>query len=88
MKDKTNKIETNIKNENIRDLCRGKGYKGKTYLVKDENGDRDTNIHIICNMSQHLSTFYSFVQHIQANIHDSFLDDILQQEFQQPAQSQ
>jgi hypothetical protein len=44
LKDKINKLETNGKNKNIRDLHRGindfkKSYQPITNLVKDENGD-------------------------------------------------
>jgi hypothetical protein len=44
LKDKSNGIELNSKNKNIRDLYRGttefkKGYQPKTNLVKDERGD-------------------------------------------------
>jgi hypothetical protein len=44
LKDKINKHESNIKNENIRDLYRGikefkKGDQSRTNLVKDERGD-------------------------------------------------
>jgi hypothetical protein len=41
---KINELETNSKNKNIRDLCRGikefkKGYQPITNMVKEENGD-------------------------------------------------
>jgi hypothetical protein len=44
LKDKINKLESNSKNKNIRDLYRGinefkKGYQPRTSLVKDEKGD-------------------------------------------------
>jgi hypothetical protein len=44
LKDKINKLESNSKNKNIRDLYRGmnkfkKGYQPRTNLVKDERGD-------------------------------------------------
>jgi hypothetical protein len=44
LKDKINELESNSKNKNIRDLCRGitelkKGYQPRTKLVKDERGD-------------------------------------------------
>jgi hypothetical protein len=44
LRDKINKLESNSKNKNIRDLYRGinefkKGYHPRTNLVKDERGD-------------------------------------------------
>jgi hypothetical protein len=44
LKDKINELESNSKNKNIRDLCRGitefkKGYQPMTNLLKDERGD-------------------------------------------------
>jgi hypothetical protein len=44
LKDRINELESNSKNKNIRDLCRGitelkKGYQPRTKLVKDERGD-------------------------------------------------
>jgi hypothetical protein len=44
LKDKINKLESNSKNENKRDLCRStnkfkKGLQRRTNLVKDERGD-------------------------------------------------
>jgi hypothetical protein len=43
LKNKVNELETNSKNKNIRDLCRGinefkKGYQPRTNMVKEENG--------------------------------------------------
>jgi hypothetical protein len=43
MKDTINEMESNSKNKNIRDLCRGvnefkKGYQLRTKFVKDERG--------------------------------------------------
>jgi hypothetical protein len=44
LKDRTNELEMNSKNKNIRDLYRGinefkRGYQPRNNLVKDENGD-------------------------------------------------
>jgi hypothetical protein len=44
LKDGINKLESNTKNKNIRDVCRGinefkKGYQSRINLVKDERGD-------------------------------------------------
>jgi hypothetical protein len=44
LKDKINKLESNSKNKNIRDLYRGinefkNGFRPRTNLVKDERGD-------------------------------------------------
>jgi hypothetical protein len=44
LKDKINELESNGRNKNIRDLCRGinefkKGHQPRTNLVKDERGD-------------------------------------------------
>jgi C4-type Zn-finger protein len=44
LKDRINELESNSKNKNIRDLCRGitefkKGYQPMTNLLKDERGD-------------------------------------------------
>jgi hypothetical protein len=52
------------------------GYKGKTYLIKDEEGNRDTNMTINCNMSQYLF-----------NIHDSILVDTGSRSFSNPHRS-
>jgi hypothetical protein len=43
LKDRLNKLESNSKNKNIRDLCRGrnefkKGYQPRTNLVKGDRG--------------------------------------------------
>jgi hypothetical protein len=44
LKNKINELETNSKNNNIRDLYRGinefkKGYQPRNNMVKEENGD-------------------------------------------------
>jgi hypothetical protein len=44
LKDKINELETNNKNKNIRDLCRGineskKGYQPRINIIKDTNGN-------------------------------------------------
>jgi hypothetical protein len=44
LKDKINELESNSKNKNTRDLCKGinqfkKGYQPGTNLVDDERGD-------------------------------------------------
>jgi hypothetical protein len=53
LKDKINELESNTKNKNIRDLCRGinefKGYQPRTNLVKDERGDLFADPHKILN---------------------------------------
>jgi hypothetical protein len=54
LKDKINELESNSKNENIRDLYRGinefkKGYQPRTNLVKDEKGDLLADPHKIVN---------------------------------------
>jgi hypothetical protein len=54
LKDKINELETNSKNKNIRDLCRGlnefkKGYQPRTNLVKDERCDLLADPHKILN---------------------------------------
>jgi hypothetical protein len=50
LKDKINELATNSKNENIRDLYRGRddfkrGCQPKSKLVKDENGDLHEDSH-------------------------------------------
>jgi hypothetical protein len=55
LKGKINKLESNSKNKNIRDLCRGinefkKRYKARTNFVKDEKGDLLVDSHKIVNM--------------------------------------
>jgi hypothetical protein len=52
LKDKINKLESNSKNKNIRDLYRGisefkKGYQPRTNLVRDERGNLFANPHNI-----------------------------------------
>jgi hypothetical protein len=52
LKAKINELETNSKNKNIRDLCRGisdfkKGYKPRTNVVKDEKGDLVADSHSV-----------------------------------------
>jgi hypothetical protein len=54
LKDKTNELESNSKNKNIRHLYRGinefnKGYQPRTNLVKDEKGDLLADPHNIVN---------------------------------------
>jgi hypothetical protein len=54
LKDKINKLESNINNKNIRDLYRGinefeKGYPSRTNLVMDETGDLPADPHKILN---------------------------------------
>jgi hypothetical protein len=54
LKNKINELETNSKNKNIRDLCRGinelkKGYQPRTNTVKEENGDLLADSHSILN---------------------------------------
>jgi hypothetical protein len=54
LKDKINELESNNKNKNIRDLCRGinefkKGCQPRTNLVKDEKGDLLADPHKIVN---------------------------------------
>jgi hypothetical protein len=44
LKDETNKLESDIKNKNVRDLYKGiyefkKGYQPRTNLLKGERGD-------------------------------------------------
>jgi hypothetical protein len=40
LKAKVNEHETNTKNQNIRDLCRGiKGYQPRTNIIKDKKGN-------------------------------------------------
>jgi hypothetical protein len=53
-KDKIDKLATNSKNKNIRDLYRGKndftrGYHPRSNFVKDENGDLLADSHNILN---------------------------------------
>ena len=48
MKTKIRELETNSKNKNVRDLCRGisefrKGYQPRTSIVKNETGDLVTD---------------------------------------------
>jgi hypothetical protein len=55
LKDKFNELETNSKNNSIRDLYRGIndfkiGYQPRSNLVKDENGDLLADSHNILNM--------------------------------------
>jgi tRNA(Ile)-lysidine synthase TilS/MesJ len=55
LKDKINKLATNIKNKNIIDLYRGinefkRGFQPRSNLVKDENGDLLADAHNILNM--------------------------------------
>jgi hypothetical protein len=50
LKAKVNELETNSKNKNIRDLCRGindfkRGYQPRTNVVKDEKGDLVADSH-------------------------------------------
>jgi hypothetical protein len=52
LKAKINELKTNSKNKNIRDLYRGindfkKGYRPRTNVVKDENGDLVADSHSI-----------------------------------------
>jgi hypothetical protein len=52
VKDKISQLETNSKNENIKDLYRGisefkKGYQPRTSSVKDDNGDLPVDSHNI-----------------------------------------
>jgi hypothetical protein len=52
LKDKINELESNTRNKNIRDLCRGlnefkKGYQPRTNLVRDESGDLVADPHKI-----------------------------------------
>jgi len=52
LKAKTDKLETNSKIKNIRDLYRGindfkKGYQPRTNMVQDEKGDLVTDAHCI-----------------------------------------
>jgi hypothetical protein len=52
LKDNINELETDSKNKNITDLCRGrnelkKGYQPETNFVKDENGDLLADLHSI-----------------------------------------
>jgi hypothetical protein len=54
MKDKINKLVSNSKNKNIKDLYRGinefkKGYQPRTNFVKDERGDLHVDPHKILN---------------------------------------
>jgi hypothetical protein len=54
MRDKINKLESNTKSKNIRDLYRGinefkKGHQPRTNLVKDERGDLLADPHKILN---------------------------------------
>jgi hypothetical protein len=54
LKDGTNELESNNKNKNIRNLHRGinefkKGFKPRTYKVKDEGGDMLADSHNILN---------------------------------------
>jgi hypothetical protein len=52
LKAKSNELEINSKNKNIRDLCGGinefkKGYQPRTNVVKDEKGDLVADSHSI-----------------------------------------
>jgi hypothetical protein len=52
--ERINKLESNSKNKNIRDMYRGinefkKGYQPRTNLVKDERGDLLADPHKILN---------------------------------------
>jgi hypothetical protein len=52
LKAKINELETNSKNKNIRDLCRGindskRGYQPRTNVVKDEKGDLVADSHSV-----------------------------------------
>jgi hypothetical protein len=54
MSERINKLESNSKNKNIRDLYRGinefkKGYQHRTNLVKDERGNLLVDPHRILN---------------------------------------
>jgi hypothetical protein len=54
LKDKINRLATNSKNKNIRDLYRGiddfkRGYQPRSNLVKVENSDRLADSHNILN---------------------------------------
>jgi hypothetical protein len=54
LKNKINKLETNSKNKNIRDLYRGinefkKGYQPRINMVKEKNGDLLADSHSISN---------------------------------------
>jgi hypothetical protein len=54
LKDIINELESNSKNKNIRNLCRGinkfkKGYQPRTNLVKDVRGDLLADPHKILN---------------------------------------
>jgi hypothetical protein len=61
LKAKTNELETNIKNKNIRDLYSGnnnlkKGYQPRTNTVKDEKGDLVADSHsILARQRNHFS---------------------------------
>jgi hypothetical protein len=55
MKDSINELETDSKNNNIRDLYRGinefkRGHQPRNNLGKDENGDLLADSHNILNM--------------------------------------
>jgi hypothetical protein len=57
LKAKTNELETNNKNKNIRDLYRGindfkKGYQPRTNVVKDEKGDLVAGSHIMLEVKE------------------------------------
>jgi len=60
LKAKISELETNSKNKNIRDLCRGiiyfkKGYHPRPNIVEDEQGDLVTDSHsILASWRNHL----------------------------------
>jgi len=62
---KIKEFETNSKNQNIRDLCRGindfkKGYQHRTNIVKDEKGDLVTDCHsILARWRNHFAQLFS-----------------------------
>jgi hypothetical protein len=54
LKDKINELETNNKNKNIRDFCRGinefkKGYQPRINIIRDENGNLVTDPQSVLN---------------------------------------
>jgi hypothetical protein len=76
LKDKINELETNSKNKNILDLCRGvnefrKGYRPRCNLLKGRNVDLLAGSHCILNRSKYF--FYQLL-----NVHG--VNDVWQTE--------
>jgi hypothetical protein len=66
LKGKINKLETNNKNKNIRDVYRGinefkKGYQPKINIIKDKNGNPLAHPQNVLNRWKNFFTYYLLV---------------------------